>query len=532
MTAGTAGTGGAGGSADSVVPSSVTPSSDGLVSMTHAIDVAAKASPVPEKVAEPVIATEAVAAGSGTPSGTAALEPALPVSDIAVNPVTIPSSDDVTPVPADPATTTPGTEVPVAPLAPTIESAPAFSTVEPVATGVVPSERVDASGANASESAPTVVTEPRLLEAAAKIAVEKPVEAPVPPAPVIAVPAPSVPQVTQPAPAQGASTPVPAVAAPAQSGKKGKGKQSGGKNERAGAEPSFQPPPIMMYAPPAPSSPLGGPITWLGVTVLAVLLAGLVLNRDAFTPFGVDVAPLAVNTLTATTLTAQAGKVASTGMTVSDLVPGATVIRQTIQVVAEAGSKAMVPYVSALANVPADGTADAARVGAVRIVQLRCTDAQGAPMACDKATRFIEARVDPAGATSVVIETSGGLPTAATVRPGANGDLDILDGAGNIQKGGKFKGTPLVVLPPAGGTAKIPFLFLVGGGKTGLNHAAQDLGFSGATATVPTSKGAPGIADGGRAEILLYIYAGSDAPSTMAQARIPVTLALFAIGGE
>ena len=240
----------------------------------------------------------------------------------------------------------------------------------------------------------------------------------------------------------------------------------------------------------------------------------------------------AINTLTATTLTAQAGMVASTGMTVGDLVPGVTVIRQTIQVVAAAGSTAMVPYVAALANVPADGTADAARVGAVRIVQLRCTDAQGAPMACDKATRFIEARVDPAGANSVVIETSGGLPTAATVRPGANGDLDILDGAGNIQKGGKVKGTPLVVLPPAGGTAKIPFLFLVGGGKTGLNHAAQDLGFSGATATVPTSKGAPGIADGGRAEVLLYVYAASDAPAAMAQARIPVTLALFAIGAQ
>ncbi|NBT20112.1 MAG: hypothetical protein EBT00_15275, partial [Proteobacteria bacterium] len=103
------------------------------------------------------------------------------------------------------------------------------------------------------------------------------------PAPVIAVPPPSVPQVAQPAPAQVAPTPVTTAAAPTQSGKKGKGKQSGRKNERAGAEPAFQPPPIMMYAPPAPSSPLGGPITWLGVTVLAVLLAGLVLNRDAFT---------------------------------------------------------------------------------------------------------------------------------------------------------------------------------------------------------------------------------------------------------
>ena len=497
------------------------------MSATPPVDVAAEATPVPEKVAEPVIATDVVAAGTGTPSGTVGIEPALPVSDIAVNPASTPSSDGVTPVPTEPATVTPIAEVPVATSAPTIETAPAVSAVEPVATVVVTSGHAEPSDADVTEPAPAVVTEPRLPESPAKIAVEKPVV----PAPVIAVPSPSVPREAQPAPAQVAPTPVTA-AAPTQSGKKGKGKQSGGKNQRAGAEPSFQPPPIMMYAPPAPSSPLGGPITWLGVTVLAVLLAGLVLNRDAFTPFGVEVAPVAVNTLTATTLTAQAGKVASTGMTVSDLVPGATVIRQTIQVVAEAGSKAMVPYVSALANVPADGTADAARVGAVRIVQLRCTDAQGAPMSCDMATRFIEARVDPAGATSVVIETSGGLPTAATVRPGANGDLDILDGAGNIQKGGKVKGTPLVVLPPAGGTAKIPFLFLVGGGKTGLNHAAQDLGFSGATATVPTSKGAPGIADGGRAEILFYIYAGSDAPTTMAQARIPVTLALFAIGAE
>ena len=524
----TAGTVGPAGSPDSVVPSNVTASSDAPVPPTPPVDVAAEASPVPEKVAEPVIATGVVAAGSGAPSGTVGVEPALPVSDIAVNPASIPSSDGVSPVPAEPAPVTPVTEVPVATSAPTIESAPAVTAVEPVAGAVVPSEHVEASDADVTQPAPAVVTEPRLPESPAKIAVEKPVV----PAPVIAVPPPSVPQVAQPAPAQVAPTPVTTAAAPTQSGRKGKGKQSSGKNERAGIEPSFQPPPIMMYAPPAPSNPLGGPITWLGVTVLAVLLAGLVLNRDAFTPFGVEVAPVAVNTLTATTLTAQAGKVASTGMTVSDLVPGATVIRQTIQVVAEAGSKAMVPYVSALANVPADGTADAARVGAVRIVQLRCTDAQGAPMACDKATRFIEARVDPAGATSVVIETSGGLPTAATVRPGANGDLDILDGAGNIQKGGKVKGTPLVVLPPAGGTAKIPFLFLVGGGKTGLNHAAQDLGFSGATATVPTSKGAPGIADGGRAEILFYIYAGSDAPTTMAQARIPVTIALFAIGAE
>ena len=521
--------GGPGGTPDSVVPSEATSPSDELVSAIPRPDVAASASSVPEEVAEPVIATEVApaAVGSRIPPPSVASDTAHAVSDGAANLATTPPSDDVTAVQAHPATPTPATGDPVAAPAPSIESAPSVADVEPAAPSVVASANADANASNVTE--PTVPVTPELM------AVEKPVDVQFPPAQVIAVPPPSVPHAVQPAPAQAAPPPTVAPAPGTQSGKsgkKGKGKQSGGKNQRDGAEPAFQPPPIMMYAQPAPSSPLGGPITWLGVTVLAVLLAGLVLNRDAFTPFGVEVAPVAVNTLTTTALTAQAGKVVSTGMTVSDLVPGATVIRQTVQVVAEAGSKAMVPYVAALANVPADGTADAARVGSVRIVQLRCTDAQGAPMACDKATRFIEARVDPAGATSVVIETSGGLPTAATVRPGANGELDILDGAGNIQKGGKVKGTPLVVLPPAGGAAKIPFLFLVGGGQTGLNHAAQDLGFSGATATVPTSKGAPGIADGGRAEILLYIYAGSDAPSTMAQARIPVTLALFAIGAD
>ena len=93
----------------------------------------------------------------------------------------------------------------------------------------------------------------------------------------------------------------------------------------------------------------------------------------------------------------------------------------------------------------------------------------------------------------------------AMVRPSTNGDLEILEGVGNIQKGAKVTGTPFEVLPPAGGAAKIPFLFLVGGGKTGLNHVAYDLGFAGATAKVPTSRGAPGIADGGRAEVLLYV---------------------------
>ena len=506
------------------------------MSSTPGPDVPAGASPVPEEAAEPVIAADLtpVAVNTGAESGTVSIDPALPVGDVAVSPASSSPLEEATSGPADPSNSAPTAEhVPAAP-APPIESAPPVTNGQPSTPSLMASENVDAIASNVTDPVVTVVTEPPVPEAPAEIAVEKPVDAPVPPAPasVIAVPPPSVLQVSQPAPAQGASTSVTTASAPAQSGKKGKGKQTGGKNQRAEGAVAFQPPPIMMYAPPAPSSPLGGPITWLGVTVLAVLLAGLVLNRDAFTPFGVEVAPVAVNTLTATTLTAQAGRVASTGMTVSDLVPGATVIRQTIQVVAEAGSKAMVPYISALANVPADGAADAARVDAVRIVQLRCTDAQGAPIACDKATRFIEARVDPAGATSVVIETSGGLPTAATVRPGANGDLDILDSAGNIQKGGKLKGTPLVVLPPAGGTAKIPFLFLVGGGKTGLNHASQDLGFSGATATVPTSKGAPGIADGGRVEILFYIYAGSDAPTAMAQARIPVTFALFAIGAE
>ena len=526
------------GSPGEVVPSSVTPLPDGLVPSTPVPDVPALDSSVPGKAAEPVSAADLtpVAVNTGAESGTVSIDPALPVGDVSMSPASSSPVDEAKSGSADASNLAPTAEVPVASPAPTIENVLSVPNVESASPAVVASENLEVTTLNVTEPIITVVAGPPEPEAPVRIAVAKPVEAPVLPAPasVIAVPPPSLPQAVQPATAGAAPASLSTASAPAQSGKKGKGKgkQTVGKNQRAEGAVAFQPPPIMMYAPPAPSSPLGGPVTWLGVTVLAVLLAGLVLNRDAFTPFGVEVAPVAVNTLTATTLTAQAGKVASTGMTIGDLVPGATVIRQTIQVVAEAGSKAMVPYVSALANLPADGTADAARVDAVRIIQFRCTDPQGAPMACDKATRFIEARVDPAGANSVVIETSGGLPTAATVRPGANGDLDILDGAGNIQKGGKVKGTPLVVLPPAGGTAKIPFLFLVGGGKTGLNHAAQDLGFSGATATVPTSKGAPGIADGGRAEILLYIYAGSDAPSTMALARIPVTLALFAIAAE
>ena len=130
----TAGTVGPAGSPDSVVPSNVTASSDAPVPPTPPVDVAAEASPVPEKVAEPVIATGVVAAGSGAPSGTVGVEPALPVSDIAVNPASIPSSDGVSPVPAEPAPVTPVTEVPVATSAPTIESAPAVTAVEAVIT--------------------------------------------------------------------------------------------------------------------------------------------------------------------------------------------------------------------------------------------------------------------------------------------------------------------------------------------------------------------------------------------------------------
>ena len=483
------------------------------------------------------VAADAV--GSAVSSETVPVALAPPISESPVNLAVIPTPEDVTPVPADQASPTRDAAVPApasAPAsAPSIEMAPVAPSVEAVATSVVAAEPADATAGNATQPVAAVVAGLPLPDTLASTADEVAVEPPVPPASVVAVPPPSVPQVGQPAPTQVAPAPVVAQAPVPQTGRKGKGrngKQSGGRNQRAGAEPAIQPAPFMMYAPPPPSSPLGGPIMWVGLAVISVLLAGLILNRDAFTPFGVDVAPVAVNTLTATTLTAQAGKVASTEMMVSGLAPGVTVLRQTIMVVAEAGSKAMVPYVAALASVPADGSGDLGRIGAVRIVQFRCTDAQGAPMACDKATRFIEARVDPSGATSVVIETSGGLPTAATVRPGANGELDILDGAGNVQKGGKVKGTSPVALLPSGGTAKIPFLFLVGGGKTGLNHGAQDLGFNGATATVPTSKGAPGIADGGRAEILLYTYAVAEAPSTMAQARIPVTFALFAIGTE
>jgi hypothetical protein len=277
--------------------------------------------------------------------------------------------------------------------------------------------------------------------------------------------------------------------------------------------------------PPRQGSFLGGPAIWGVIAIVAVLLAGTVLSNGAFTPFAVDTVAVATNVLTSDTVAVAPGRVQTTSITLGDLTPGATVVRAPFSVRAEAPGtgKPIATYVSLVSERP---------VTHVRAVVFRCLDASGAPAPCDAAVGFSDAHLDTGGTAPIMIETTGGPPTWATVRSVAGGDLEILDGAGNVKKGGRVRGVAPVARPAQGTTAKLADFFVVGGTTGGLGHGAQDVGVSGATATLPMVKGIPGLPPGGQSYLLSYFYALPDTPAADASAKVGVTVAVLAISAD
>lgn len=278
-------------------------------------------------------------------------------------------------------------------------------------------------------------------------------------------------------------------------------------------------------AAPRKASFLGGPAIWGVIAIVAVLLAGTVLSNGAFTPFAVDTVAVATNVLTSDTVAVAPGRVQTTSITIGDLTPGATIVRAPLTVRAEAPGtgKPIAAYVSLVSERP---------VTHVRAVVFRCLDAGGSPAPCDTAVGFSDAHLDTGGTAPIMIETAGGPPASATVRSVAGGDLEILDGAGNVKKGGKVRGIAPVARPEQGATAKLSDFFVVGGTTGGLGHGAQEVGVSGATATLPMIKGIPGLAPGGQSYLLSYFYAMPDAPTAEAQSKVGVTIAVLAISAD
>ena len=299
----------------------------------------------------------------------------------------------------------------------------------------------------------------------------------------------------------------------------------GGKRRKPGQVDVSIAPEWVPVAPPRQGSFLGGPAIWGVIAIVAVLLAGTVLSNGAFTPFAVDTVDVATNTLTSDTVPIAPGRVQTTSMTLGDLTPGTTVVRAPFSVKAEAPGtgKPMAAYVSLVSEKPA---------AYVRAVIFRCLDANGAPAPCDTAVEFSDAHLDTSGTTPTMIETTGGPPASATVRSVIGGDLEILDGAGNVKKGGKVHGVAPVARPAQGASAKLTDFFVVGGTTGGLGHGAQEVGVNGATATLPMVKGMPGLPPGGQSYLLAYLYAPSDTPAADAAAKVGVTVAVLAIGAE
>ena len=261
------------------------------------------------------------------------------------------------------------------------------------------------------------------------------------------------------------------------------------------------------------------------IAIISVLLAGTVLSNGAFTPFAVDTVSVATNALTSDLIAVAPGRVQTTAITLGDFTPGTTVVRAPFAVKAESPGtgKPLAAYVSVVADKPADH---------VRVVVFRCLDAGGAPASCDTAVGFSDAHLDTGGVTPLLIETSGGPPTPATVRAASGADLEILDGAGNVKKGGRVRGVAPVARPAQGATAKLADFFVVGGTTGGLGHGAQDVGVSGATATLPMVKGIPGLPPGGQSYLLSYFYALPDTPAADAAAKVGVTVAVLAISAD
>jgi hypothetical protein len=278
---------------------------------------------------------------------------------------------------------------------------------------------------------------------------------------------------------------------------------------------------------PAPrqGSFLGGPAVWGVIAIIAVLLAGTVLSNGAFTPFPVETVDVATNTFANDTVRIGPGRVQTTSITVGDLTPGTTVVRAPFSVQAESSrtGKAIAAYVSLVSEKPATH---------LRAVILRCLDVGGAPAPCGSAVGFADARLDIGGAPPLMVETTGGAPSAATVRATSGADLEILEGAGNVKKGGKVRGAVPVARPTQGATATLTDFFVVGGTVGGLGHGAQDVGVSGATATLPMVKGIPGLPPDGQAYLLGYFYAVPDTPSADATAKVGVTVAVLAISAD
>jgi hypothetical protein len=276
---------------------------------------------------------------------------------------------------------------------------------------------------------------------------------------------------------------------------------------------------------PRPGSFLGGPAIWGVIAIVAVLLAGTVLSNGAFTPFAVDTVDVATNTLTSDTVPIAPGRVQTTSITLGDLTPGTTVVRAPFSVRAEAPGtgKPIAAYVSVVSEKAAPY---------IRAVIFRCLDANGSPAPCDAAVGFSDARLDTGGTTPLLLETTGGPPASATVRSIPGGDLEILDGAGNVKRGGKVRGVAPVARPTQGVSAKLTDFFVVGGTTGGLGHGAQDVGVNGATATLPMVKGIPGLPPGGQSYLLAYMYAASDTPASEAAAKVGVTIAVMAIGAD
>ncbi len=323
-------------------------------------------------------------------------------------------------------------------------------------------------------------------------------------------------------PGSGTGAPAPAAVATVATGPRQASGPGGGKRRRRGEalEPSTT---AMPARRPAPF--LGGPAVWAVGAIIAILLAGTVLTNGAFTPFAVDTVPVATNTLASDVVVTGPGRVQTTAITLGDLVPGMTVVRATFAVAAEAPGtgKPLVGYVTLISDAPAPH---------VRAALLRCLDAAGAPTPCDAAVAFADARVDVSGAVGAVVETTGGPPVGPTVRPMANGDLEVLDGAGNVRKGASLRGVPPVARPAKGSAGTITDFFLGGGPRAGLSHGAQDIGVNGATATLPLVKGVAGLAAGDRAHLVAYFYAVAGTAAPGASAPVPLTIAVVAVGAD
>ena len=349
--------------------------------------------------------------------------------------------------------------------------------------------------------------------------------APAPPATVPTVA--TSPEPASDAPASVMSEPVPmpteGVGRPAERQVTGPG---GGKRRKPGqVNVSIAPEWVPVPSAPRQASFLGGPAIWGVIAIVAVLLAGTVLSNGAFTPFAVDTVDVATNTLTSDTVPIAPGRVQTTSMTLGDLTPGTTVVRAPFSVKADAPGtgKPIAAYVSLVSEKPAPY---------VRAVIFRCLDNGGAPAPCDTAVGFSDAHLDTGGTTPIMIETTGGPPASATVRSTSGGDLEVLDGAGNVKKGGRVRGVAPVARPAQGASAKLSDFFVVGGTTGGLGHGAQDVGVNGATATLPMVKGIPGLPPGGQAYLLAYLYAPSDTPVADAAAKVAVTVAVLAISAD